>query len=188
MTRALRQLICVMSLAASSACAHVSKLPGNDSPEPLSAAQLLEVAHATEQMGDRLRTQQYLLAALRAGADENQTVKWLLRLYVADGQYRLATEHAEDQLRRHPQDQELRLLLASLYDATEMSAFAIEQYERVLSTDPDEARAHFALATLLHDSRRDPLAADRHYRAYLALEPRGADAAEARSLLLKELP
>jgi hypothetical protein len=58
----------------------------------------------------------------------------------------------------------------------------------VLIEEPNNAEAHFALASLLHECGRDHALADQHYRAYLALEPNGTYAEEARSLLLTELP
>ncbi|HEY2735526.1 MAG TPA: tetratricopeptide repeat protein [Polyangiales bacterium] len=184
-----RLALAMLACAAVSGCAHVATHAETAAGRPqLTAAELLDIAHASEQMGDSLRAQQYLLAALERGADERSTVASLLRLYIADNQYPLAIDLVEDRVRRHPEDARLRMLLASLYDAIELDASAMEQYRRVLQITPNEAQAHFALATLLHDTKQDPSSADEHYRAYLALEPHGDDAPEARSLLLKEVP
>ena len=150
--------------------------------------QLLEVATVLEQQGDSLRAEQYLHAALKQGADPQQVVPRLMRLYASDGQYRLGIEYGEHYLRRHPGHRAVRLLLAALYTAVNASTLAAEQYERVLIDEPDNAEAHFALASLLHDCGREHALADQHFRAYLALEPHGAFAAEARSLLLTEMP
>jgi Tfp pilus assembly protein PilF len=155
-------------------------------PPPLQAAELLEIARRAEQLGDTLRAQQYLLAAARSGASAQQTLPWLLRLYIADGQYRLAIDTARETLRRHPEQHALRILLASLYEATDLDSAAVEEYERALQAQPDDARAHFALAALLQP--HEPGRADTHYRAYLALAPQGEDAARARAALLQELP
>jgi tetratricopeptide (TPR) repeat protein len=176
--------------AAVSGCAHGAGASlGTQATLPaLAASQLLEVAAAAERLGDPLRAQQYVLAARKAGADPNITLPWLLRLYVGDGQYRMAIDTAREQLRSHPQQFELRMLLASLYRATDLEVAAIEQYEQVLVTQPSEPRAHFALASLLHEGGHDAARADQHFRAYLALAPAGAYADQARSLLLKELP
>ena len=127
-----RLMLVILAFAAVSGCAHLAaeRAPGPERPQ-LTAAQLLAIAHASEQMGDNLRAQQYLLSALKRGADERSTVAALLRLYVADDQYPLAIDLAEDQVRRHPDDARLRMLLASLYDAIELDASAMEQYRRV---------------------------------------------------------
>jgi Flp pilus assembly protein TadD len=182
----LRPLALVLLLALS-ACASLQAAPPARHDEQLSVDQLLGIAAALETNGDALRAPQYLLAALKAGADEARVVPWLLRLYIQDGQYRLAIEHAEHALRRAPDDRGLRMLLASMYSALELESAAIQQYQRLLEGAPDDATAHYALATLLHD-HGDASQADEHYRAYLTLDPKGAHAAEARSLLLTELP
>jgi tetratricopeptide (TPR) repeat protein len=178
-------------LVAAVGCGHV-QLPQTEAlpaaPAGLSAEQLLSVASAAERIGDGLRAQQYLRAASQAGASTQQTLPWLMRLYIADGQYRLAIDAAGEHLRSHPDQVELRLLLAGLYEVTQLEAAAIEQYERVLTRAPSEARAHFALASLLREHGREPGRVDQHFRAYLALEPDGQGAAEARTALLKELP
>jgi tetratricopeptide (TPR) repeat protein len=154
----------------------------------LTIAQLLEVAAVLEQSGDTVRAEQYLHAALQQGADERAIVPRLLRLYVADGQYRLAIDQAEHHLRRHPLDRNLRLFVAALHTAVGADALAVAQYERVLRAEPNHAEAHYALAALLHAAGREPGRADEHFRTYLALEPSGHYADEARGLLLTEMP
>ncbi|MET0389021.1 MAG: tetratricopeptide repeat protein [Polyangiales bacterium] len=176
-------------LVAAVGCAHGRPVPDSAAPDAeLGADQLLEVAVLAERIGDGLRAQQYLLSARERGADDNKTLPWLLRLYVADGQYRAAIDTARASLEQHPDQLPLRMLLASLYEATALDIDAIDQYERVLSRAPSEPRAHYALASLLHRHQQERLRADQHFRAYLALEPDGPHAERARSLLLKELP
>jgi tetratricopeptide (TPR) repeat protein len=177
---------CAGRASTGSASAHtVAKAPATAA---LSIQQLLEVATVLEQSGDTVRAEQYLHAALKQGGDETAIVPRLLRLYIADGQYRLAIDQAEHQLRRHPRDHGLRLFVAALHTAVGADALAVEQYERVLKDAPRNAEAHFALACLLHDTNREPGRADEHFRAYLAIEPRGHYADEARALLLTEMP
>lgn len=48
---------------------------------------------------------------------------------------------------------------------------AIKGLERVVLDEPKSYSAHFQLATLLHDVRKDYIGAIAHYRAYLALRP-----------------
>jgi tetratricopeptide (TPR) repeat protein len=184
-----RWWIGMIAIAALGGCAHVAGSPGSSAEvAPPNVEQLLAVAGLAEKLGDGLRAQQYLHGALAAGADPERVWPRLLRLYIGDGQYRLAIETARDRLRSHPQQCQLRLLLADLYAATEEDSSAIAEYEEVLSASPNEARAHYALASLLHDKGRDRARADEHYQAYLALQPHGDHADEARALLLKELP
>lgn len=183
-----RRLLYGAMLAALSGCAHVSAPTNFTAPQPLQAEELLAIASAAEQTGDGLRAQQYLLAALNAGISRERALPRLLRSYVADGQYRLAIDVARDFLRAKPDDVDLHLLLARLYEATELEAGAVEEYERIIAAAPSDARAHFALASLLHEHGSEPGRADEHFRAYLALAPRGEDARAARAALLKELP
>ncbi|MEY4575837.1 MAG: hypothetical protein RL701_540 [Pseudomonadota bacterium] len=164
-------------------CAPPSALSNRATLPRLEAEQLLAVADLAESSGDELRAQQYLLAALRSGVAAERVLPRLLRLYVRDGQYRLATETLRDHLRAHPQQHGLRLLLADLYAATQLSAAAVSEYERVLTEAPASSRAHFALGSLLHDVGGEPARANQHLRAYLASAPQGVHADEARSLL-----
>jgi tetratricopeptide (TPR) repeat protein len=154
----------------------------------MSPDDLLAVADLAERSGDTLRAQQYLRSALESGIDTKQVLVRLLRLYVADGQYRSAIESAHEGLRLHAHDIALRLLLADLYRATDLTAAAQEQYERVLAEAPDQARAHLELGQLLHESGRDSARADEHFRTYLSLRPDGPEAGDVRARLLKELP
>ena len=48
---------------------------------------------------------------------------------------------------------------------------AIKGFERVVLQEPKSYSAHFQLATLLQDVRKDYISAIAHYRAYLALRP-----------------
>jgi tetratricopeptide (TPR) repeat protein len=177
----------LVTIVVLSGCAHTALTRGPER-EDLSGEQLVQVAQAAEQMGDTLRAQQYLGAALRAGAEESRVLPKLLLLYVSDGQYRVAIEHCEHYLRRHPNDQKVRLLLSTLHTAVGDHEGAITQYERVLSAAPGDAYAHFALASVLHEQGGSSLRADEHFRTYLELAPDGEHAAEARGLLLKRVP
>jgi tetratricopeptide (TPR) repeat protein len=176
-------LLCALWL---SGCATASHARGGEL-DKLSAEQLLAVATALEQNGDTVRAEQYLQQALRQGAAESAVVPRLLRMYAADGQYRLAIELAENHLRKHPRDRGVRLFLGTLYGALGQELNAVAQYERVLAQAPQDAQAHFAMASALHEAGRERGRADRHFRTYLELEPDGPHAEEARSLLLTEL-
>lgn len=181
-------LMCVALAAGLGGCAaHGAVARGAAGQPQLDTRQMLEIAAVLEQRGDSVRAEQYLQQALKQGASEAVVMPRLLRLYLADGQYRRALDQAENQLRKRPRDRGLRLLLGSLYMALGYETEAVAQYARVLSDQPNDAQAHYALASALHQSGRELDRADRHFRAYLALEPQGAHAEEARSLLLTEL-
>src|SRR6185436_9409565 len=76
---------------------------------------LLERGKAYAEASDLLRAEQYLAAALAAGADDRQVIPPLLRVCVELRHHRLAAEHAEAALARHPQDKRLRFLTGALY-------------------------------------------------------------------------
>jgi tetratricopeptide (TPR) repeat protein len=179
--------LCAALLALALGCAEAQH-PASPQPRALSAAQLLEIAALLEARGDALRSGQYLSLAIERGASQARVVPQLLRLYVRDGQYRLAVERAENYLRGHPRDVRTRFILGSLYLGLGMNERAAQQYQLVLAAAPERADAHFALASLLREQGRDLARADSHFRAYLQLNPRGAHAEEARSALLQELP
>jgi tetratricopeptide (TPR) repeat protein len=185
----IQTMLLVCALAAQlTACAHGERMPSAAAPRETSAKELLAVAELAERTGDSLRAQQYALAALERGADSRRVLPRLLRLYIADGQYRSAIDTAREGLREHGDDIALRLVLADLYRATELDVLALEQYERVLDVAPTQARAHLELAMLLHEQGDAALRADHHFRSYLSLEPDGPQADEVRARLLKELP
>ncbi|HKU39596.1 MAG TPA: tetratricopeptide repeat protein [Polyangiales bacterium] len=166
-------------------------LPAAPSGEDLAAPnaqQLLALADALAASGDHVRAGQYLSAAQASGVPPREIIGRLLKLDVAAGQYRLAIEHAETFLQSHPDEIEIRQCLASFYLAIGAHAEAAREYARVLADRPNLAEAHFALATVLRDSGASRARASEHYRAYLALAPRGRHAEEARAGLFEELP
>jgi tetratricopeptide (TPR) repeat protein len=148
---------------------------------------LLERGRAFADVGDLTRAEQYLAAALDAGADEKVVLPLLLRVCVSAKRYRVAIGYAEPALSRHPQDFRLRMVIASLHAAVDEFDIAKQQLEIVLQTHPDEAGAHYALAVILHDELHQLVDADAHFREYLRLAPDGPHAPEAKAALLKEV-
>lgn len=151
-------------------------------------AELVEVARILAKNGDRVRAAQYLTLAQRQGVPARTVIPSLIALYTADAQYRLAIDAAESYLRRQPNDHRIRSCLGALYVAVDATSDAIRTYETLVQESPDDAEAHFALASLLNDASASRVRADAHYRSYLALAPAGRYAEEARAKLLKELP
>jgi tetratricopeptide (TPR) repeat protein len=149
---------------------------------------LVERGKAFAEIGDLTRAEQYLAAALEQGADTKVVVPLLLKVCVEARRYRAAIDYAEHQLKKHPQDANLRALVGNLYAAIDEPQRAREQFELVLAQRPEDADVHFGLAVLLRDKMMDPVQADRHFREYLRLSPNGSHAEEARGSLLKSVP
>lgn len=179
--------VCVLAACAGARPAEGSATGGAEAAR-LSGAQLLEMADVLSQRGDYVRAGQYLSAAQAHGVSDRQVIGRLLRLDSAAGQYRLAIEHAEAFLRKHPAELGVRECLAAFYAAIGSSVDAAREYERVLRERPDDPELHFALATLLREAGIERARMDAHYRAYVALAPDGRHADEARAQLFEELP
>jgi tetratricopeptide (TPR) repeat protein len=136
-------------------------------------------------VADLTRAEQYLAAAIDAGADEQQVLPLLLRVCIEAKHYRVALTYAEPPLRHHPDDHRLRFVVASLYATIGDLANARSELERVVQAAPEEPEARYALAVLLRDQLGDPVGSDAHFRSYLRLAPEGRHAEEARACLLK---
>lgn len=139
-------------------------------------------------IGDMTRAEEYLSAALDAGASPNDVLPTLLNVCIVSGRYRSALQHAENQLRIHPDDINTRFVLGTLHAALGETKEARVALEQVVMIRPNEAKVHYALAVLARDAENDVVLADQHFREYLRLEPAGKHAEEARGSLLKRMP
>lgn len=148
------------------------------------AEKLVDRGKGFAAVGDYLRAEEYLADAMAQGADPRKVMPLLLEVCIKEQRYRLAAQYARDYLVSHPNDVRVRLVLASLYAATEDSKLAKAEFERVLEARPRDAQAHYALAVLLRDAEQDPVGADAHFREYLRLDPKGPHAEEAKSSVL----
>jgi tetratricopeptide (TPR) repeat protein len=149
---------------------------------------LVDRGKAFAAIGDTTRAEEYLAAALDQGADPQKVIPVLLQVCVQTGRYRSAIQHAENHLRKHPDDVRTRFVLGTLYAAIGDTKDAKSALETVVGERPNEARAHYALAVLARDTENDVVMADRHFREYLRIEPNGSHAEEARASLLKRMP
>lgn len=152
------------------------------------AEKLFERGKGFASVGDMTRAEEYLAAAIEAGADDRKVMPILLRVCAADHRYRVAIAYAEPYLQKHPDDVATHFVLGTLYAAVGEGAQAKVELQRVIAVKPNEANAHFALAVVMRDQDNDLAAADKHFREYLRLDPRGSHADEARASLLKEVP
>ena len=75
---------------------------------------LLRAGEAYAMLGDATRAAQYFALAIENGGDEEAIFPRLLQVCVRDKQYRAAVHDGENYLRKHPDDDGLRFLLASL--------------------------------------------------------------------------
>jgi tetratricopeptide (TPR) repeat protein len=149
---------------------------------------LVERGKLFAHVGDYTRASQYFSEALDAGANPDEVLPLLMRVYVVSGRYRLAIQVGEQQLQKNPEAHALRFLVGTLYAAIGKPDEAREHLERVVEKHPTHAEAHYALAVVLRDGENDLVGADRHFREYLKLKPQGPHADEARDSLLKDVP
>jgi tetratricopeptide (TPR) repeat protein len=185
MKRRLLVLAALMSCA--SACAssggevraNARVVQGESTP-----ARLLQQGDLYAAVGDTTRAEQYFAAALDAGGPDALLVRRLIRVCVSDHRFRAALEYASDHLRRHPDDCQVRFARAAIEVAIDDAQAAKTDLEAILEREPNDANAHFALATVLRDKLDDAQAADLHFRRYLQSLPRGSNAEEARASLL----
>lgn len=132
-------------------------------------------------LGDSVRAEQYLAAALAGGGDDKAITPLLVQVCVNDGRLRSAIEYAEPYVRKHPDDVRARYLLGTLYGGIGAFDRARAEYEAVIAAKPDTPEPHWALALLLRDDLNDQPNATIHFREYLRLAPTGAHADEARA-------
>jgi tetratricopeptide (TPR) repeat protein len=150
-------------------------------------ALLLERGKAFAAVGDATRAEQYLASAMAAGAPERDVLPVLLRICVESKRYRGALEYARSALARRPHDTSLRFLVAALHAGIGETERAREELLRVVTDEPRNAEAHFALGVLLRESHGDAKLRDDAFRTYLELAPRGEHAEEAGASLLRSV-
>ncbi len=149
---------------------------------------LVDRGKAFASVGDTTRAEQYFAAAMASGADERIVVPLILNVCAQDGRYRVAIQYAEAYLKSHPGDLRVRFVLGTLYSAVNEADPARAALSTVVDARPEDAEAHFALGVLLRDSDHDLAGADKQFREYIRLNPRGSHAEEAQASLLKSVP
>ena len=79
-----------------------------------------------------------------------------------------------------PDSVEARYKFALALKAAGYVPDAAEQFKKILAANPDEVRAHLALANLCAQSLHDTAQARRHYLKVLELQPDNPQAADIR--------
>ncbi|MFO0736973.1 MAG: tetratricopeptide repeat protein [Labilithrix sp.] len=156
------------------------------------AKNLFDRGRAFAFVGDFTRAEEYLAAALDAGADPREVLPLLMDVCVRGGRYRSAIQHGENHLRRHPADLRTHLMVGALYAAIDEPERATEHLQQVVERPmpPPEllhGEAHYYLGIVARD-RKDWVGADQHFREYLRIEPNGKHVEEAKGSLLKQVP
>lgn len=155
-------------------------------PDPLADVEGEELyAHgaALAQQGDSMRAEQYIVAAVERGFSVDEALPLLIQVCVASDRLSSALSHAEPHLRQHPDRWPLRHVVGTLYLGLGRVDDAQRELERVVDQAPNAAMPRFHLGMLLYENRGDREAARPHLERYLELDPEGAHAAEARSVL-----
>jgi tetratricopeptide (TPR) repeat protein len=148
---------------------------------------LIERGRAYGEAGDFTRAEQYLTAALAAGGKASVILPPLLKACVESGHLRLASEHAEAQLSRDPNDAHLRFLAGALHASLGNRAMARQHLEQAASALTEDANVQFSVAAFFRDDLQDRVDADPYFRDYLKLAPKGEHAEEARASLMERV-
>jgi tetratricopeptide (TPR) repeat protein len=182
--RALLAVALAASVTGASACGGTSRQQEEVQAikHESSAHILFQKGQAAAALGDLTRAEQYLVAAIKAGADERKVIQPLLVACITDQRFPAALDYAEQYLYRHPNDLDVRFVAGTLHAVLGQPAKARQLLETVTRGRPESAEAHYALATVLRQGG-DVSQADRHDIEYLRLDPEGAHAAQARARL-----
>jgi len=179
----MRPLLQCISLCLLCACTRGLPERGPRPDEPTAHEELAARGRRFAELGDYVRAEQYLAGSLEAGGNVDTILPALLRSCVASERYEAALSYAERYEPEAGDSSELELVLAALQLGLGQLDKARRSLELVLKQRPD-AQAHYLLGELYYHSLQDYGAADRHYREYLALAPKGHYAPHVRRLLL----
>ena len=145
---------------------------------------MTEYAEAFAENGDFTRAQQYYSAALAAGGKPSAILPKLLKACIASGDLRLATEYAEQELSRNPEDSNLQYVTGALYAQIGNRPAARKHLVEAAAKMKQNAKVQYSVATFFRDDMGDRAEADPYFREYLRLAPTGEHAAEARGSLM----
>jgi tetratricopeptide (TPR) repeat protein len=183
-TRSVSALAVMALLASVPGCAASAESVSPATPtaqQPERPEELFQSGQAAAKRGDAIRAEQYYALALEHGYDRTKVVHAVVEVCIKSSRLRAALLHAEPYLRDHPDDHELRYLVAALLWALGEDAHARRQLELLVRMNPDSGAAHYLLGVL--DGSAEPNDAVSHFERYLELEPKGRRVAEVRGRL-----
>ena len=188
MQRIFSAFVVVTALVAVGCGSTLNSPTRNAATSPLKdPALLVEQGEAFAQNGDFTRAQQYYAAAISAGGKSKAILPQLLKACIAAGDLRLASEYAEAELARNPDDAHLRFLAGALAAQVGNRVVAHEHLVQAAKELVKDANVQFSVATFLRDDMKDRIEADPYFRDYLKLAPGGEHAAEARGSLMERV-
>lgn len=158
--------------------ADVNEMRKEHTPE-----KLVERGTAFASIGDYTRAEEYLTAALDAGAPPRKVMPMLVKVCISDNRFRSVIQHAESYLSHYPDDVATRFVYGTVLYAVGEFVRAKAELARVTHEQPQIADAHFALA-LADKELGYHFEAENQFREYLRLAPRGSHAAEASGSLM----
>jgi tetratricopeptide (TPR) repeat protein len=173
-----------LSIALISGCG-ASALPSaensNDKAETVDGAELFRQGEEAANRGDTVRAEQYLSMAIERGYSEKKVLPIMLRVCLSSSRLRAALNHAEPYLRAHPNDQDLRYLVATIHLGLGQLDEVRFELNHILRIDPNHPKAHYLLGVL--ESAINSEQATAHFRRYLEVAPTGEHAIEVKSRL-----
>ena len=193
--RALAWMLCAVACGVATTSLGCAKTRGDELQDTLktikseqSADKLFARGQGFAAIGDFTRAEEYYAAALDAGGDARKIVPQLLAVCIRGQKYRVAIQYGTNYLRAHPDDTSTRFIVATLFMAVEEYPAAKDYLRLILVKEPDNAEAHFALAVTYRDGDNEPVRADKEFREYLRISPKGKHAREASTGLLQVVP
>ncbi len=188
MQRIFSAFVVVTALSAVGCGSTVSGPTKNGAASPLkNPSVLVEQGESFAEGGDFTRAQQYYAAAIAAGGKSSKILPQLLKACIAAGDLRLASEYAEAELSRNPDDSHLRFLAGALAAQIGNRPNAHKHLVQAAKELDKDANVQFSVATFLRDDMKDRIEADPYFRDYLRLAPKGEHAAEARGSLMERV-
>jgi Flp pilus assembly protein TadD len=136
--------------------------------------------------GDTLRAEQYALLAIREGYPEERAIVPLVRACIGSSRLRTALVHAEPFLRKHPEDNRLRYLTATVHLGLGNAQAAERELHRVWRLRPEMAEPHHLGGVIARDAFGNVGEARARFERYLALAPDGVHAPEVRMWLSEQ--
>lgn len=146
---------------------------------------LLEKGRNYARLGQSVRAEQYLLAALRQGAEPRLVYPTLVETCVQSGRLQSALVHVQAAIALSPTDARLRQLAASLYLALGQQEQAGFEAARLAESVGSSDQTLYFLGDFYEFGKKDDRTAEAYYRKYLARLPEGSEAYWARSGILR---